>query len=379
MPVKRLIFLRETNFAPCVLIIGAIFIFWMSKTFYKGLGKNEEWPDITGINPVSLTYDDVLLVPQDSKIVSRSHVTTKVKFGPYLLEKPIISAPMDTVSGEKMARELARLGAIGTIPRGDINERLKICEAFSSENIPAVYCVGLKNGFEEAKLLKEKGAKVILVDVAHGGMMQVKELARKIKKELDLFVIAGNIVSFDEANEYKNNNIDVARVGVGPGGTCITRLVAGSGFPQLSAVFDTSSSGITVIADGGLKTSGNFAKAIAAGATLAMFGSIFAGYDETPGEINGDKKVARGQASASYMKDNGVETGEFRTAEGVTLEVSTKGPIEKLINELTGGLRSAMTYAGAETIEEFQEKSVFCMISSAAREESKPWLSEYTK
>src|SRR5258706_1133372 len=142
----------------------------MSKIFYKALGKKEEWPDIIGVNPASLTYDDVLLVPQNSKIVSRSHVETKIEFGPYHLDKPIISAPMDTISGENMARELASLGAIGTIPRGEINQRLDICEKFTKEGIPAVYCVGLKNGFEEASLLKEKGAKIILVDVAHGGM-----------------------------------------------------------------------------------------------------------------------------------------------------------------------------------------------------------------
>lgn len=348
----------------------------MSKTFYKALGKKEQWPEITGVNPSSLTYDDVLLIPQNSNIVSRSHVETKIKFGPYTLEKPIISAPMDTVSGEKMARELARLGAIGTIPRGEIQDRLKICENFSKENIPAVYCVGFKNGFDEAKLLKEKGAKVVLVDVAHGGMEQVKVLAKKIKKELKLYVIAGNIVNFDQANEYKKYGIDIARVGVGPGGTCITRLVAGTGFPQLSAVFDTTSSNIPVIADGGIKKSADFAKAIAAGASMVMIGSLFAGTDETPGEIKNGKKRVRGQASASYMKDNGVETGEFRSAEGVSIEVNVKGPVENIVNELMGGLRSAMTYAGAENISKFQQKAVFCTISPSVRKESKPWLSE---
>lgn len=348
----------------------------MSKIFYHALGVTEEWPKISAAHPASLTYDDVLLVPQNSSVKSRAEIDTKIKFGPYVLEKPIISAPMDTISGEKMARELARLGAIGTIPRGKINETLEICEKFTKENIPAVYCVGLKNGYEEAKLLREKGAKMILVDVAHGGMEQVKILSQKIKNEFGLYVIAGNIVTFDEANEYKKHNIDMARVGVGPGGTCITRLVAGSGFPQLSAVFETTSADIPVIADGGIKKPADFAKAIAAGANLIMVGSLFAGYDETPGEVKNGKKIARGQASAEYMKDNGVETGEFRTAEGVSVEVSVKGPIEKLIDELMGGLRSAMTYAGANNIHEFQEKAVFSLVSPSVREESKPWLKD---
>lgn len=348
----------------------------MSKVFYKALGKKEEWPNVTGINPASLTYDDVLLIPQNSDIASRSHVDTRVKFGPYYLDKPIISAPMDTISGEKMARELARLGAIGTIPRGEINERLNTCEKFSKEGIPAVYSVGLKNALDEAKLLKEKGAQVVLLDVAHGGMKLVKEMAQKIKKELKLYVIAGNIVTFEEANEYKKHGIDIARVGVGPGGTCKTRLVAGTGFPQLSAVFETVSSGIPVIADGGIKKSGDFAKAIAAGANIVMVGSLFAGCDETPGEVKNGKKTARGQASAEYMKDNGVESGEFRSAEGISLEVKVKGPVQDTVEELMGGLRSAMTYAGAKDIEEFRKKSVFCVVSPGTAGESIPWLSE---
>ena len=348
----------------------------MSKTFYKALGKTEQWPNLIGASPASLTYDDVLLIPQNSDIKSRSSVEIKVQFGPYTLTKPIISAPMDTITGERMARELARLGAIGTIPRGDINERLRICEVLTKDNVPAVYCVGLKNAFDEAKLLKEKGAKVILIDVAHGGMRLVKEMAKRIKEELELYVIAGNIVAYDEAKSYRQLGVDVARVGVGPGGMCITRLVAGTGFPQLSAIFETTSANIPVIADGGIKKPADFAKAIAAGATLVMIGSLFAGYDETPGEIKNGKKHARGQASAEYMKDNGVETGEFRTAEGVALEVPVKGPVKKLVDELMGGLRSAMTYAGADSVEEFQKKAIFCLVSPSAVKEGTPWLSD---
>lgn len=351
----------------------------MSKLFYKALGKKEKWPNIEKAHPASLTYDDVLLIPQNSNIESRSHVETRIKFGPYFLEKPIISAPMDTISGEKMARELAKNGALGTIPRGDINKRLNICESLSKDDVPAIYCVGLRNAYDESKLLKEKGAKVILIDVAHGGMEAVKKMAKKIKNELDLYIIAGNIVTFEEANEYKKNNVDVARVGVGPGGTCITRLVAGTGFPQLSAVFETTSAGIPVIADGGIKKSADFAKAIAAGALAVMIGSLFAGTDETPGAVRNGKKIARGQASVAYMKDNGVETGEFRSAEGISLEVPVKGPVSKVLDELMGGLRSAMTYSGAKSIEEFHKKAVFCLVSPSVDKESKPWLSEIKK
>ena len=130
-------------------------------------------------------------------------------------------------------------------------------------------------------------------------MESVRELAVRIKQELKLWVIAGNIVTYEEAVTYRKSNIDIARVGVGPGGTCITRLIAGSGYPQLSAIFETISAKIPVIADGGIKKPGDFAKAIAAGATMAMLGSLFAGYDETPATVRNGMKIVRGQASVS--------------------------------------------------------------------------------
>ncbi len=346
----------------------------MSKIFYKALGKKEKWPNITGAIPSSLTYDDVLLVPQISNIKSRVDVSTKVQLGPFILAKPIISAPMDTVTGETMTRELARLGAIGTIPKGNLEEVLKICKAFSEENIPAIYAVSLKRGFDEAKQIKNAGGKAIQVDVANGGMKQAIELAVEIQNKLKLFAISGNIVTYEQANEYKKHGLKIAKVGVGPGGTCITRIVAGTGFPQLSAILETSSSGLPVIADGGIKTGGHFAKAIAAGADFVMIGSIFGGTDEAPGEIRNGKKLTRGQASESYMKDNGVVLGEFRAAEGVSIEVPVKGPVRNVIEDLMGGLRSAMSYAGAKDIKDFQKKAIFSLASSSVGNESNPWL-----
>jgi len=346
----------------------------MSKLFYKALGKKEEWPNITDVIASSLTYEDALLVPQISNIKSRVDVNTKVQLGPFTLTKPIISAPMDTVTGEAMARELAKLGAIGTIPKGKLEEVLIMCKKFEEENIPAIYAVSLKNGFEEAKKIKRAGGKAIQVDVANGGMKQAIELAVTIQNKLKLFVIAGNIVTYEQAKEYRKQGLKIAKVGVGPGGTCITRIVAGTGFPQLSAIFETSSAGLPIIADGGIKTGGHFAKAIAAGADFVMIGSIFGGTDEAPGKVKNGKKVTRGQASESYMKDNGVLLGEFRAAEGISVEVPLKGPVKNVIEDLMGGLRSAMSYAGAKDIKDFQKKAVFSLVSSSVSNESNPWL-----
>ncbi len=352
----------------------------MSRTFYKALGKTEIWPDITGVYPSSLTYDDVYLVPQNSDIASRSEVDTSVTIGPYTLTKPIIAAPMDTISGEKMIRELARLGALGSLPRGNLAERLAVCKRLVKEDIPCLYAIGLKGGIGEAKQFIKQGAKLLIIDVAHGGSIPAQELARSIKKKYkDIFVMAGNIVTYDEALSYNKHSIDIAKVGVGPGGLCTTRIVAGNGFPQLSAVFEVTESGLPVIADGGIKQPGDFAKAIAAGATCIMSGSIFAGTDETPGEFtrNG-KKIARGQASSDYMKDHGVVSNEYRTAEGIAVEVVPKGPVSLVVERLMGGLRSAMTYAGTKNIKEFQVKAQFIIVSSSAKEEGKPWIRSTT-
>ncbi|MBI3984989.1 MAG: guanosine monophosphate reductase [Candidatus Levybacteria bacterium] len=346
----------------------------MSKVFYKSLGKTQTWPDLYQINPSSLTYDDVLLLPQISRIKSRLEIDTKVNFGPYTLTTPIIASPMDTIVDEKMAREMARLGGIAAMPRENIEEKIKICKRLATEEIPCIYTVGLKNGFEDAKALHGNGAKIILVDVAHGGLINSVELAKEIKQKLKVFVITGNIVNFDEAVYYKKMKVDVAKVGIGPGGTCITRLVAGTGFPQLAAIFETVSAGIPVIADGGIKKPGDFAKAIAAGACTIMVGSILAGTDETPGDVVNGQKIARGQASSTYMKDNGVSESKFRAAEGITTKVNVKGPVEDVIEQLMGGLRSAMSYSGAKNISDFQKKAVFVKISRATLNENIPWL-----
>jgi IMP dehydrogenase len=347
----------------------------MSKIFYKSLGRVEKWPDISGAYPSSLTYDDVYLVPQNSTIASRSHVDTSIKFGPYTLSKPIVVAPMDTISGEKMIREMHRLGAIGSLPRGDIAKNAALCKKLSKQKIPCLYAVGLKNGYEEASALVKNGAKMILVDVAHGGSIPAQELAQKIKKTLKVHVVAGNIVTYDEAKSYKKHGIDTIKVGVGPGGLCSTRIVAGTGFPQLSAIFETTHSKLPVIADGGIKQPGDFAKAIAAGATIVMMGSLFGGTDEAPGKRGKNGLISvRGQASHEYMKDNGVITNEFRSAEGISVQVHPQGPVEKIVTHLMGGLRSAMAYAGAKNIEEFQAKAQFVLASSSAKEEGKPWI-----
>lgn len=346
----------------------------MSKNFYQALGQVATWPNLPQVSPSALSYDDVILVPQNSEILSRGDVSLEVQFGPYTLTKPIISAPMDTVSGEKMVRLLAKLGALGSLPAGRLEENLNLCEQFTSENIPCLYAISLKNAFENAKKFQERGAKVILIDIAYGGIDVAREVAKEIKQKLKLTVVLGNIVTYDQAKAYQKAGIDIARVGIGPGAFCTTRLVAGSGLPQLSAVFDTSSTGIPVIADGGIRYPGDAAKAIAAGATTVMIGGLLAGTDESPGDVINGKKYARGQASLDYMKDRGITPSEVRAAEGIATMVNYKGPAEMVINNLIGGIRSAMSYSGAKSIADFQERSLFALVSDSSQREALPHI-----
>jgi len=342
----------------------------VSFKFYHSLGKTEVWPNLTNINPSGLTYDDVLLLPQSmTEIGSRRETNISVEFGPFKLKKPIVTAPMDTISGEKMARLMHKLGGLTFMPRVFINEALESCKRLQKDKIDAVYSIGLKNALSDAKKFKKLGAKALLLDVAHGGMKDVVKTSAMIQDKLGIVVIAGNIVSYNQAMSYKDAGLKIARVGVGGGGMCITRMVAGSGFPQLSAVFETVSSGMEIIADGGIRKPADFAKAIAAGAKVIMIGSMLAGTEETPGDVIGGAKKARGQASEDYMKDNGSKLGEFRSAEGVMTMVKYKGSAEMIINDLVGGLRSAMSYAGAKNIKEFQKKVEFVVASTAAQGE----------
>lgn len=347
----------------------------MSKIFYTGFGKTTNWELLP--NPTSLTYDDVTLVTQNSSIKSRSFINTTVQFGPYTLKLPIINAPMDTVGSEKLIRVLAEAGGIGCLPRyrKSIDEILPIVKSLTKDDVPCLYAVGLKTAIDDAKILKKAGVKMILVDVAHGGVEQVVDIAAYIQKELKISATAGNITTFDQAQKYKQAGLKIARVGVGGGAVCITREVAGVGMPQLAAVFDTVETGIDVIADGGVKGPKDVVKAIAAGAKIVMIGSLFAGTDEAP-KLRDEKGnlIYRGQASKSYMNDRGTVTNEFRAAEGVEVVISEKGPLTFVLEELSGGLRSAMSYTGAKTIEEFQKKAIFNVVSHAAHLEGTPHM-----
>jgi len=242
-------------------------------------------------------------------------------------------------------------------------------------------------GFERSMALAEAGVDVIVIDTAHGHSIQVSRAVERVKRESNrIQVIAGNVATYDAARALIDAGADAVKVGIGPGSICTTRIVAGVGVPQLTAIIDAvraaRDSGVPIIADGGIKYSGDLAKAIAAGASCAMMGSMFAGTDEAPGEVflyqGRSYKTYRGMGSVGAMGAGSadryfqkeVEDAQKLVPEGIEGQTPYKGPISPVLHQMIGGLRAAMGYVGAATIAEFQQRARFVRITSAGLRES---------
>ncbi len=242
-------------------------------------------------------------------------------------------------------------------------------------------------GYERAMALADAGVDVVVIDTAHGHSAQVTRVVERIKRENNrVQIIAGNIATYDAARALIDAGADAVKVGIGPGSICTTRIVAGVGVPQLTAIMDAvraaKDSGAPVIADGGIKYSGDLAKAIAAGASVAMMGSMFAGTDESPGEVflyqgrsyksyRGMGSVgAMGAGSADRYFQKEVEDTQKLVPEGIEGQTPYKGPIAPVLHQMVGGLRAAMGYVGAATIADFQDKARFVRITGAGLRES---------
>jgi IMP dehydrogenase len=242
-------------------------------------------------------------------------------------------------------------------------------------------------GYERAMALAEAGVDVVVIDTAHGHSIQVSRVVERIKRESNrIQIIAGNVATHDAARALIDAGADAVKVGIGPGSICTTRIVAGVGVPQLTAIMEAvraaKASGAPVIADGGIKYSGDLAKAIAAGASCAMMGSMFAGTDESPGEVflyqgrsyksyRGMGSVgAMGAGSADRYFQKEVEDTQKLVPEGIEGQTPYKGPIAPVIHQMVGGLRAAMGYVGAATIADLQERARFVRITGAGLRES---------
>lgn len=330
------------------------------------------------------TFDDVLIRPAASRM-EPSEASLKTTIAGIDLSVPFLSAAMDRVTEVPMAIALGKLGALGVLHRNcSVEEQVAMVREVKKAGAPTAAACG-PFAIERAAALDNAGCDVIVIDCAHGHNLNVIDSAKKIKKFLKhAKMIFGNIATA-EAATAACTFADAIKVGVGPGSICTTRVISGVGVPQLSAILDVvsvaSKKKVPVIADGGVRTSGDIAKALAAGASAVMLGNIFAGTDETPGKVvekNGAKfKEYRGMGSASVIKSAAGQEryfthGRKAVPEGVEALVSYKGPVSEVVATLASGLQVGMGYAGAKTIPEFAKKAQFIRITHAAIAEGKP-------
>ena len=344
----------------------------------------------------AFTFDDVLIVPKFSSIASREDVDLNYSG----LSFPVISSNMDTVTGVTMASEMLRYGAQACLHRFcSIEDNVKmfkdsqVLDVFA-EAAPMV-SIGLGDeGLERARALYSAGADIFVIDVAHGAQGAVARQAIALRGIIGSNgnIIVGNFASGESVKDFLHASgriIDGVKVGIGPGSACTTRIKTGVGYPQLSAVLDISRSlkntGISIIADGGMKTPGDIAKALGAGAHVVMLGGMLAGTDETPGETieRQDGPIALGVQSWSYYKkyrgsaskesyEAQGKTGTHRTSEGESFTVACKGPVKGILRDIEGGLKSAFSYVGACNLKEFHANVEFVRITNAGYIEGTP-------
>ncbi len=324
-------------------------------------------------------FDDLLLIPTKSTISSRFNgdIDLSVEIVPGMkLEKPIISANMDTVTGLKMANTMADLGGLGIIHRFmTIEDHKKVLKESKGYKVA---CVGIGSGGKKRAEELNEVSDAFLIDVAHGHSEAVIKQTEWLKKKFNKPVIAGNVATAEGTRDLINAGADSIKAGVGGGGICTTRIQTGCGVPQLTAIMNCAEvardMGKTLIADGGIKYSGDIIKSLAAGAHTVMVGGMFAGTEEAPGQIisgvNGNMfKIYRGMASEAAQKD---WKGTATSVEGEMTTLAYKGSVVGIFNSLISGMLSGMSYQNARTLNELFENAEFIEQSSAGRIESSP-------
>ncbi|WP_227375747.1 guanosine monophosphate reductase [Haladaptatus halobius] len=327
-----------------------------------------------------LSYDDVLLIPQRSPVDSRSDVSLSTRLTPDLdLEAPLLSAPMDTVTEANLATELSEMGGLGTIHRFlSVDEQAGQVRAVKEAGGRVGAAVGIDEEFvDRAEATLEAGADCVMVDVAHGHMERCLDAVSRLDRGFpDAELVAGNVVTPEAVEDLYSAGADCVKVGVGPGSHCTTRRVAGAGVPQLTAVDDCAETardlGITVVADGGIRTSGDAVKALMAGADTVMLGSFFAGTAEAPGEtvtVDGRRfKRSRGMASTAANENRTDKDLTPDADEGIAGLTEYTGPLADEVATFLAGVRSGLSYCGGHDIEAARENAEFVRVAPGARE-----------
>lgn len=331
----------------------------------------------------AVTYDDVLMVPQFSDIQSRK----EVNIGNWLDEErglwfslPVISSPMDTVTEDQMAILISGMGGLGIIHRYNTIERqCEIVEIVSNEVFANQFgcAIGITGDYlERAEALYKKGVKILCLDVAHGDHILMKKALITLRETLGYgpHLMAGNVATLDGFNNLASWGANSIRVGIGGGSICSTRIQTGHGVPSLDSVIECTGTpyDVAIIADGGIRNSGDIVKALGARADFCMLGSILAGTSKSPGEIfindvGHARKIYRGMASKDAQMD---WRGKVSSLEGISTTIPYKGETSDVISQLENGIRSGFSYSGARTIAELWSKAKFVRETSAGTRES---------
>lgn len=323
----------------------------------------------------SLSFDDVLLVPQYSDVETRSLVSTKVKIKEFTFAQPIIPANMKTITGKNMAEFLLAEKSLGLLHRFmSIEEQIQILQDLEKVNGKNTYnYIGVSVGVREEdkkniKKFLDIGVKIFCIDIAHGDSKQCVEMCKYIKSLGNVLLIAGNVCTKDGALRLWNAGADVCKVGVGNGSLCSTRIETGNGFPQLSALINISSvkpNNKYIISDGGIKNAGDVVKALCF-SNMIMSGSLFAGTEEAPGEtIKVNDQLYKQYAGSSTHKTNHIE--------GVIASVPYKGRAKDILTKLLEGVKSGCSYQGVSSIDDLNKnKPHMVRITNAGWRESVP-------
>src|SRR4030042_1856152 len=323
---------------------------------------------------LSLTYDDISLVPTKiSRMRSRMEMNTRTEFLGLEMKLPVLSSPMDTVTGITMAKELSSIGCIGIVNRFDSSLKELLENKENTEGIRAV-SVSLTTDMDTIKKFAERKI-IICIDTANANNLAVIKKCEEIKNKLDAKVIVGNIAHGETLKQLVDAGADAVRIGIGGGSVCTTSVQTGIGIGQVSSILDVyfarekNKLKIELIADGGIKSSGDVAKAIAIGADAIILGRMLAGTKETPGEVikYNDQLWKKYRGSASF----GVKMkGEF--IEGEETMVPYKGPVKNVINAISDGLKSAMSYMNCNTLKELSKVDTFAVLRTSSYLERLP-------
>ncbi len=326
-----------------------------------------------------LSYDDVLAVPQRSPVDSRDDVDVATELADGVeLSIPVVTAAMDTVTETEMARAVGAFGGLGVVHRFlPIDEQARMVQAVADDGHPAAGAVGIAESYlERADALVDAGADTLVLDVAHGHMERTIDTTAELAERFpDTPVCAGNVATEAGVADLVEAGADCVKVGVGPGSHCTTREVTGFGVPQFTAVDRCAEAardrGVTTIADGGIRTSGDAVKALLAGADAVMMGGFFAGCAESPGdvvEIDGQRyKRSRGMSTAAAAEDREDKAGEVEADEGVEAVTEYAGPVSPRLHEFVAGIRSGLSYAGAHDLETARENAEFIEVRATTK------------